>query len=111
MKRFTLKTKSRGRLETVTFTVDDEDAALIRAHVWSAHWDANGRTWRIYRTDLPRGDGDLHRIIARPGEDEVVCHAFDDCLDFRRASLVILSREQFAQSSTRAGRRAQGMAA
>jgi hypothetical protein len=30
MKKFTLKTKARGCIETVTFTVDDDDAPMVR---------------------------------------------------------------------------------
>ena len=99
MKKFTLKTKARGCIETVTFPVDDDDAPMVRTHVWFAKWDKKSKMWQIGRVDV--NDAMLQRLVMRPSNDCVVCHRGDDPLDFRKENLVVMTKAQWKMTCAR----------
>ena len=105
MKRFKLKAKIHGALETIEFVVDDEDAAMVRAGVWHGHM-LKGGTWVIRRSMRPSdadSDASLARLIAKCGANDVVCFVNDNSLDFRKENLVVMTKDQWQQTLGRMG--------
>jgi len=81
--KFMVQSKGHGK---VIVQVDEQDAHLLREHVWHVHMN-EGQTYlrRVQRVGVTIA---LHREIMQASKDEIVRFRNGDQLDMRRANLV-----------------------